>query len=342
MNKPASLVYPFCLMALFAALGGCAGPTPDSDKPDWVSGNSKAWPAEQYLIGRGEAGHAAVARDRARADLAKVFEVTISEQSRDITEYSRSGSGKQAEATLETSASRQIATRTEQTLSHIEIAEVWQHPDSSRQHALAVLDRLKAGQQLRDAIRQLDDQTASAIERARQQDELLRQLGQATHAVEAQLQRRALQRQLQVIDLAGVGEPERYALSQLLQDRMDLAQRIRIRTNIEQDSSGQLATLINGALADAGFQHVNDNANYQLDAHLEMTPFTEQNWHWVHGTLTIVLRSLSDNTVQGSHRWEIKQAASRASLARQRALDSLGNRLNSELRQIITGFSKTQ
>ncbi len=343
MHNPASVIYPVILTTLLALLGGCASPDTDSDKPAWVNGNSSVYPAEQYLIGRGQADHAAVARDRARADLAKVFEVSISEQSRDITEYSHTtGSGEQTRASLESAISRQISTRTDQTLSHIEIAEIWQDPESGRHYALAVLDRLKAGQQLREEIQHLDSLTAGAIDAARQQDNILRQLGEANRAVETQLQRRALQRQLQVIDPAGVGVRNRYDLGQLLQDRHELAQRIRIQSRIRQDSSGQLAALIDGALAEAGFSQVSDNANFRLDAYLDLSTFPEQNWHWIHGTLQIVLISLDDDAVQGSHRWEVKQAASRPLLARQRAMDNLNERLNRELRNIIIGFADTQ
>lgn len=342
MNNSASFFTPLVMTALITLLTGCAGPDTD-DRPDWISGNSQAYPAEQYLIGRGEAEHAAVARDRARADLAKVFEVTIREQSEDVTEYSRTtGSGEQVRSSLETAISRRIDTRTDQTLSHIEIAEIWQDPDSGREYALAVLDRLKAGQQLRDAIRQLDNLTSTVIGDARQQSELLRQLERANRAVEVQLQRRALQRQLQVIDPAGQGEPGRYPLENLLHDRNNLARRVRIRTHVEQDASGQLPTLIKGALAEAGFQQINEGATYQLDASLDMSSTPEQKWYWVHGSLTIVLRSLSSNTVQGSHRWEIKQAASQPLLARQRALQSLDDRLKGELRDVILDFAKTQ
>jgi len=343
MNNSASFFTPLVMTALITLLTGCAGPGQGDERPDWISSNSQTYPNEQYLIGRGEAEHAAVARDRARADLAKIFEVTISEQSRDITEYSRTtGSGEQTQSSLETAISRQIATRTDQTLSHIEIAEIWQGPNNGRHHALAVLDRLKAGQQLRDAIRQLDDLTAKVIQDTWQQKELLHQLARANRAVETQLQRRAMQRQLQVIDPAGRGVPSRYPLEKLLNDRNNLAQRVRIRTQIEQDASGQLPTIINGALAEAGFQQVDEHANYRLDASLDLTSFPDQQWHWVHGNLTIVLRSLSDKSVQGSHRWEIKQAASQPLLARQRALQSLNDRLNNELRDVIIDFAETR
>jgi hypothetical protein len=329
---------------LIIALGlaGCASQREDTGKPDWISGNSKAYPAEQFLIGRGEAEIAAVARDRARADLAKIFEVSINEQSRDITEYSRTGSGGKTLANLEASATRQISTSTDQTLSHIEIGGVWQDPKTGRHYALAILDRLKAEAQLRNAIQQLDSVTATAIAAAREENQLLRKLGHAERAVQTQLQRRALQRQLQVVNPGGNGVPERYSLAQLLQDRNGLADRIRISSVVTQDTSGQLPSLIAGALAEAGFRQVNDAANYQLESSLATSAFKDNNWHWVHGSLSITLISLQDRSVQGTYRWEIKQAGSQPSLARQRALDSLATRLDNELRQVIISFALPQ
>lgn len=341
MNNTRTLYFLF-LSACLMILSGCAGQPRETDRPDWITGNSKAYPTEQYLIGRGEAEHAAVARDRARADLAKVFEVNINEQSRDITEYSHSTAGDQAQSSVEASVTRQISTRTEQTLSHIQIADIWQNPETGQHHALAVLDRLKAGQQLREEIRQLDATTARAISAARSESQLLRRLGQASQAVEAQLQRRALQRQLQVVDPTGSGVPEKYSLPRLLQDRNALAQRIRIDTTVVQDNTGQLATLIDGALANAGFRTANSNPNYRLEASLDLNQFTDQNWHWVHGTLSLNLVSLDDQSVQGNYRWEIKQAASQPTLARQRALDRLGDRLDKELYEVIIGFAQAR
>ncbi len=328
-------------LAMTLTLSGCAGKR-TSEVPDWVNGNSSRYPGSQYLIGRGQGEYAAIARDRARADLAKIFEVNIAEQSKDIVEFSRTGTGKQAQSTLESSASRQIATRTDQTLSNIEIAEVWKNPKTGQHHALAVMDRLKAGQSLREDIQQLDKLTGEAITAAKQQDEVLLQLGDAGRAVEAQLQRRALQRQLQVIDPAGMGVPNSYSLGRLIQDRNALAQRVSIQSNVERDPSGQLQDIIDGALSEAGFRHASGNANYLLEAKLNLAPFTDKGWHWYHGTLSIVLKSLPGNAVRGSYRWDIKQAASQDPLARKRVLDSLDNKLKAEMRQVIISFARPE
>lgn len=52
-------------------LGGCSSTSKTS--PDWINAKSKDYPSSRYLIGRGEANRQPRARDRARADLAKIF-----------------------------------------------------------------------------------------------------------------------------------------------------------------------------------------------------------------------------------------------------------------------------
>jgi len=114
-------------------LSGCASqPT----VPDRIAGDSARYKTAQYLIGRGQAATQEEAKDRARADVAKVFQVAVVVSSEDIQ---RSKSGSSGAAQYEEQASRHISTRTEQIISGIQIAELWQDPSSGNYHVLAVL-----------------------------------------------------------------------------------------------------------------------------------------------------------------------------------------------------------
>ena len=68
------------------AEGGCAT---RSTMPDWINGASHKYPSEQYLIGRGQAATEEEARDRARADLAKIFEVSVAVESEDVQTFTQ-------------------------------------------------------------------------------------------------------------------------------------------------------------------------------------------------------------------------------------------------------------
>ena len=59
------------IFAASACLSGCASIR--TDAPDWVTGKSAKYPDSRFLIGRGQADSLEDARNRARADLAKML-----------------------------------------------------------------------------------------------------------------------------------------------------------------------------------------------------------------------------------------------------------------------------
>ncbi|MCD6042544.1 MAG: lipoprotein, partial [Burkholderiales bacterium] len=68
------------MVSILVALGGCAS---QPAAPDWVSGAAGEYRAAEYLIGRGQGPTGEEARDRARADLAKIFEAEVTAASAD-------------------------------------------------------------------------------------------------------------------------------------------------------------------------------------------------------------------------------------------------------------------
>ena len=110
------------IIATGILLFGCAS-TPST--PDWINGKSAKYPDNQYLVGRGQADVPEDARNRARADLAKILEVAISAKSSDVTTFSSGPAGG-----TDSQVSRSIATRTDQIVRGIQIPETWQNPQT--------------------------------------------------------------------------------------------------------------------------------------------------------------------------------------------------------------------
>ncbi len=173
-------------------LSACAQPPAN---PDWIAGEPGSYSDSRYLIGRGQAESVGVARDRARADLAKIFAVQIREQSSDQLLWQQGGEGLQG---LQTSISRDISVQTDQLIEGVKIAETWQAETGGDYHVLAVLDRLQAGNRLRERINQLDDETAENIAHARNEDTLPEQIAAARAALAAQVERQYVQKMLTI------------------------------------------------------------------------------------------------------------------------------------------------
>ncbi len=322
------------LLFLVSLLTACSTAT---KQPDWINANSAKYPANAYLLGRGQSDNRALAQDRARADLSKIFQLRITEQSEDVVTYVAQD---QDAGKIETSASRFITTQTDQIVEGIRIAELWQNPANGQYHALAVLDRNQAANDLRQAIQGQDVATEDEIALATQQSELFIQIGHASQAVAIQSSRYENQRILKIIDPTGIGVPASHNLTSLRGHRDELLQRVQIELLILNDPIGGVEPILQGALAGAGFQHAaNDKANYRLEADLQLAGFNDaKGWYWYRGSLQINLLNNTGGQSQGSHRWDLKVAAQNPDTAAQRARDMISKNLNAELRSVIVSF----
>ena len=329
------------MLAASLLISGCGASKPT--KPDWINAKSKDYPSSRYLIGRGEASRQPRARDRARADLAKIFQVAVVEQSRDIVKYSSRGIGKDAVKQLESEASRDIETRTEQVLSGIDIAEIWQEPKSKQYHALAVLDRLQTANRLRQEINQLDEVTDQHIAAARNNPDLIARIGAASRAVESQVQRDSTQRILKIVDRSGVGVIPKHNLGKLVNSRDALVKRLTISPKVSRDDIGGLERTLSGALASAGFSHKGKNATYVLDTTSETLPIEDkEGWIWIRASLEINLQDAKTGESRGSQRWDFKASAQTEGSARKRVKSKIDKLLKAELKNTIISFGKPE
>jgi hypothetical protein len=339
MNHARSLLVPALLLLLVA----CA--SSGSKQPDWINGTSSQYPEQTYLIGRGQSENRGIAQDRARADLAKIFEVRINEQSTDTVTYQGTTDTEGAQNNqLSSAASREVRTHTKQIIQGIRIAELWQDPESGQYHALAVLNRNQAANDLRQAILQQDRATEREIALAKQQGDLFNQIGHASRALDLQQSRYSEQRMLKIIDPTGIGVPPVYNLAVLQTDRDSLLQRVSIHAQVKNNSITGLDGIVEGAIANAGFTSTPlKQANYLLDTDLQVHSFRDdKGWYWYRGSLQIDLRAASSGKSIGNHRWDIKVSAVNSDTALQRVRDAVNNTLNRELRNVIVAFGSAE
>jgi LPP20 lipoprotein len=322
-------------LAVVSLMTGCATAPA---QPDWVNGTSSRYPDVQYLTGRGQAATLEDARDRARADLAKIFEVAIAVTSEDIQTYSV---GAKAPGQYEAQATRHIATRTDQIVRGIQIAELWQDPATKTQHALAVLPRLPAATSLRQEIERLDGATRSYLDQARATDDLFIKIGAASHALDVQLERQAYQKSLKIVDLTGRGVEPEWNSTKLAADLADLLKRVRVATRVPAQVPPGFVEIVNGAVAAAGFMiETGDKPDFVLDADLTLQDLgLQEGWYWQRGTLEVRLTEAATNRARGSQRWPIKTSARDKASSQSRVLDEADKILKNDLRDTIVGFA---
>jgi len=323
----------YVLLALMLTLlPGCA--SKPAATPDWVAGDSASYNSTQYLIGRGQGANQEEARDRARADLAKIFQVAVIAESEDVQKFKTEAAGP---GQYEGQASRSITTRTEQSIRGIQIAETWQDPTTKSYYALAVLPRLQAAANLRQQISQLDGASATQIEQSRKNTDLFLKIAAANSALESQQQRDALQKSLQIVDVTGRGVEAKWNSAKLESDLDELLKRVRISSKVAAGSAPGLEDVVAGALAKAGFMiETGQNPDFELQAKMELADLgMQQGWYWQRGVLEISLTETASGRVRGTKRWNIKSNAQDRESAIKRAMNEADTILKQELRTTI-------
>ena len=318
-------------------LAACSTAKPGDARPDWVNGNSSQYPAASYLTGHGQSDNMALAKDRARAELAKNFSVNVSEQSTDTSSYSQN-SADSAAGKNSLDVSRNINTRTEQVLTGVEISDTWQDPKAQQYYALATLSRSKAATALRQQIGDLDAGTASSLSQAQNSSDLFDKISAAGQAVDAQQTRAGLQKELQVVDPSGMGIPSSWSLGKLQADRSALLKQLQVKASAEGQNAQAVQKLLAGALADSGFT-VTEGAPYTMTAGLNYSDLPPQGgWFWISGTLQVSLNG-SDNRAHGVRRWDLKVSGSDRQIAQQRLMDQVAQDLQSDIQGTMMEFA---
>ena len=318
--------------------GGCAT---KPVQPGWINGDSSKYTSSQYLIGRGQASTMEDAKDRARADLAKIFQVAVAVDSEDTQSY-KSGSGEAGGAgQYSGESSRRITTRTEQIIRGIQIAEIWQDPLSKNHHVLAVLPRLQAAASLRQQISQLDDATQASVDQSKKSADLFIKITAASKAIESQMEREGLQKALQVVDITGRGIESKYNSGRLKIDMDDLLKRVRVAPKVLEGSTPGLEEVVSGALSKAGFMiDTGEKPDFLLKASLKLTDLgLKEGWYWQRGNLEISVSEAVSGRVRGTQRWPIKGSATDKESAIRRALDEADEVLKKELGAAIVGMA---
>jgi hypothetical protein len=310
-----------------------------SARPDWVNGQSKKYASLLYLSGQGSALTSDDAKDRARIDLAKQFEVELKESGQQTQTFTSEKADGETLKSLNQKISRQLFTHTSRTLKGVEIAEQWYDPTRNTHYALAILSRNKTRQRLEQELKTLDQKSQQRLLQSKAEAALLRRAALVQLAINAQQQRIAVQSSLQVVDPAGFGKPANLSLAELVRSRDNLLQQVRILPLASGDMSNNLEEIVSSATASTGLLINNNNYDYQLKIQTLLDPVLEKNgWFWLRGTMEINLIDTAGNNV-GVKRWPLKVSSIDIKRTQQRLLSEASKILKEELRDVLLDFA---
>jgi hypothetical protein len=314
-------------------------PAVNANQPDWVNGEPSSYPNSQYVVASGSASNTEQAKDRALANLTKVFELHIRESSttrQDVQLATRNGS-----ETVDKSqrVSQNINIQTNKIIDGARVAEQWKSPDLTY-YALAVLDRHQAGNNIREEMSRIDKEIDFELGSVEAKPGLLQKVAVYQRVLASQEKREALQKTLKVIDLSGQGAKSKWNSAELRAQMEVSLSALNMKPEILKDSVGGLDKLLKGAMSKSGFPESSMVSNgYTLAAGLEVqSPILNQDWYWLRGTLTLRLTT-NDGSVQGNKTWPLKVSAVSKGELNQRMMALVGRTLNQELKTTVIDFA---
>jgi len=326
-------------MGIFTGLVFISNPIVADPKPDWVEGDAGFYPNNKYMTATGSASNAELAKNRAHGNLSKIFEshVKVLSATKSDTRVSvRDGS---ENYTKNTHLAEQIQIRTDKIINGVRIAETWKDETIFTYHALAVLDRVQAGNNIKSEMSRIDGETEVMLDRSKTQSDVLISMSALDKAVKLQFERQTLQKMLKVIDTRGKGAPASWNLAQLKGKLENKLQSLEIGTAVDNDPVGKLNQLLKSAMGNAGFPATNGSSSFVLVANLDVQDLGfRQGWYWLRGKLSIKLVE-ANGKIRGRKQWPLKVSALQHDDAESRLMTQVSKKLNTSLKPAVLEFA---
>ncbi len=300
-----------------------------SSQPSWLDQPAENYSQKRYLSAVGEADSRNGANDRALANLAKIFEVAIKDQSLDFSEAQITTGQSGRVTTNKQSLARYVSTEAKHVLEGAQVVETWQS-DDGRSFALAVLEKAPAERRFREGVRSADRKIEERVIYAGQRaPNPIAALAVLKQAREIENQRSNLNRNLGVV--SGKGIPAHYdqaKLEALLREAL-----VALHFNVVADSV-QLQQSLESAVSALGIT-LDEGSFYQLKATMDTEEIQKkQGWYWLRGSTEISLMKYDE--VIAKKRWPLKVSATDKGQVEQRARDMLSANMVDYVYELIT------
>lgn len=329
MNITIGTVIRVGLLAASIHLAACA-----TQVPDWIDNPSAHYSEKQYLTATGEADQRQAAADRALANLAKIFEVQVTESSLDFSSANLSREEGIAVSSNEQRLSRTITTEAKQVVAGAKVVE-YHETELGRIHALAILDRQAAASRFRQSILQSDRKVDSLMQYATHQaPNVVAALHALNQARLEQVKREQVNSSLMVVD-GGRGVKANHDVAAIEDTLRKALSTLRCGVEAEDPS---VKMELQRAVSQLGI-HIDPAANLRFSGLMDTTsPERKQGWYWIRGSYELILTD-GDN-VLAKKRWPVKASATDESLVGQRLRDAVNRDLPGQLFEMLTSVEQ--
>ena len=297
-------------------------------RPDWVERESAEWPREMYLLGVGSADERAVAEDRARAGVARIFTTHVSSALAASTAESSVRKERTAAWTEQISVSEETRSTTDKVLEGVEIVQVWRDPQSHQFYALAALDRQQAAARLDARLESLET-SARPLRAHLDAPERVTGLAAATRLLRLERDRRALDGELRIV---APTRPSRAVVEETA--ARELLARTSVGLTATGDDEGVVLDAVRSALVNLGFAVQAEAAGSDLvgEATVALDKLGNRDgWYWSRVRVEVVLKDSASARVFLNLSESVRDASRIDRESSRRVLAKISERLRKEI-----------
>lgn len=202
------------IIAVSGLFAGCAW-SGNRPQPAWVEGRSADYPADQYLLGVGQADSRPSAEERAYGAVSRIFTAKVEAESKDWESFLILEARGKANTERRLTLDQVTRVSTDKVLESVRILDAWMNPASRQHHVLAGMHRAQADTALTERMAELDGTIEADLADSRQTADTLVTIRSLRHAIKNLVLREAYNADLRVIRASGQGTPSRHRVTEL-------------------------------------------------------------------------------------------------------------------------------
>jgi len=352
----------FSLLIVLISSIGLLSPLAHAKKqPDWIDGPSKEYPSKEYFLGVGAAStekgvlsqQRELAENRARAEIAKIFQVEVQTRTEEFTQLSSERpSGKKMNKTSYASFVDAISTATASVLESVQLTDHYTHTKDKTLYALAVLHRPKGMalvQRHRDQAKSRAASKTEAANEAVNSGNIFLALKYLNEALKHSREADAYSTEWAVLSPGGFTGHEWDSITVAIEDQIiKLSQKIRFQVAIG-GSGEKIKRNVLKALTEAGYRLSTDpvsaeaSFSYLLEGE---TDVVEKGDLYVgtyqalmaQASLDMTVKNLQNQEIVGQVNFAANGNGKTPEAATAEALRQLGNQIEKNLVLKLTGL----
>ena len=337
------------VLLLLSTLAACVGAQVKASgrRPDWVDGNSTAWPRGRYLTGVGRGEDPTSAEGRARGEIARVFSTQVTARTSSQSSETVTGrKGDQPQSSFSSTVASQVEEVSQRVLEGVEIVERWQDPAERTSYALAALERQKGAAAVLSRLAPFDAQLSQWNAELQSATTRLGRVKAGRRLLSLLDSRRALEADLRILEAPpsppGVDE------AKIRQQAAQALGELTCAISFSGPGAHEVETAVIKALAEVGIHAATGPISGPVDVAIEgkasVTPVesSDPRWKFVRSSVSLVGRDDAAGRVFVQFDLADKGSAADAETAQRRSLANLASQVAGRLSAGISSYFENQ